>query len=217
MLDWIGAHAMPLRVAFSRVFGSKSKEFGSAALKVGGLCDATPGVQWHAGYDPDQDQQFAGVNLEGMQYDDWPIARLLGAEMKQPTLPRLAAGNPALHDVMLLMERDYWRVQSRPRIQERNIGPTPLRLGDLTPADWDACVREAYDCLDGKRKRQGRGRQTVTLVSGEQVEGEVSPHLMLRWHAAEPMEWEPFLRDVRQRLEPLHNWAHRLASKPIRF
>jgi hypothetical protein len=217
MVEWIGAQARPLRVAFSRVFGSKSKEFGSPSLRVAGLCDAKEGVQWHAGYDPDDDQQRAGVNLEGMQYDDWPIARLLAAELKEPGLPKVVMANPGVHDVVLLLEREFWRIQSRPRIVEGNIASTPLPLGELTPAVWQECVREAYDCLDPRRRRRGRATQVVTLSTGEQVEGEVSPHLMLRWRAEAPTEWEPFLRDARQRLEPLHDWARRRASRPIRF
>ena len=41
------------------------------------------GVQWHAGYD---EIAWIGVNLEGMLYDGWPIARLIKRELSNPLL-----------------------------------------------------------------------------------------------------------------------------------
>ncbi|MYA44598.1 MAG: hypothetical protein F4Z31_22965 [Gemmatimonadetes bacterium] len=51
-----------------------------------GLSDGNEGVQWNAGYRPGDGFVWLGLNLEGMQYDDWPVARLLEREIGRPLL-----------------------------------------------------------------------------------------------------------------------------------
>lgn len=217
MLEWMDGEGDRLRIAFTKVFGSKVRAFGSQALQRGGVTDGREGVQWQVGYDPRDGRQWVGVNLEGMQYDDWPITRLIQSELREISLPALVKSDPALADVQVLWRRDYWQANGRPGIQERNIAPTPSPLGDLTRDGWHEALTSARDCLDGGRKRLGRALQTVTLPDGKQVEGLVSPHLTFRHVAGERTEWEPFLRAARERMQPLYDWSRRRADKPIRF
>ena len=216
-LAWLGAEGEALRVAFSRVFGAKWRPFGSPSLKLGGLSDGREGVQWNVAYDPRDGARWVGVNLEGMAYDDWPIARLIESELKRPTLVGLVRSTAALRDVILVWHRDYWPAQSRVEIQEQEIAPTPIALGDLTEEMWRQSLDGAAACLDARRKRRGRAVQRVTLMSGRVVEGEVSPHLMFRWMGRAGSDWEAMMRETKGAMQPLHEWANRLASKPVRF
>ncbi len=217
MLEWLGPEADAMRVAFSRVFGSRLAPFGSPAAKVGGLSDDEEGVQWTAGYDPRDGRQWVGVNLEGMQYDDWPVARLIGRELREPRLFVLLREHPGLASVRLLWRRDYWQPMARPEIEEGFIGPTPIALGDLSPEGWRASLDEASGCLNARRRLRGRATQVVTLDGGEQVEGEVSPRLTFEYEAGGRMAWETLFAEARARMQPLHEWTVRRAREPARF
>jgi hypothetical protein len=199
------------------VFGSRWRAFGSSALHVGGVSDGRDGVQWTVAYDPRDGRQSVGINLEGMQYDDWPVARLIERERKELTLPALVKSNSGLRTIDVLWRRDYWQALSRPEIVERDIAPTPIPLGKLTPDTWHAALTEAFACLNGRRSHRGRAKQTVTLANGSQIEGDVSPHLTFTSSAPDRVEWEPFLREAKQQMLPLHDWTSRRAAKPIRF
>ena len=217
MLKWLGPEGDRLRIAFTKVFGSRYESFGSPSLQAGGLSDGKKGVQWHVGYDPRDETRFAGVNLEGMQYDGWPVARLIERELRDPTLIELVEGEEVLADVNLQWQRDFWQKQARPEIVERYISPTPLVLSKLTADGWREALTGAAACLDSKRRRRGRATQTVTLTSGEQVTGEVSPHLIFRLTSEGDGSWEEFFRDVRTRMQPLHAWAVRRSTDPVSF
>jgi hypothetical protein len=217
MLKWIGPEGDQLRIAFTKVFGSRYEPFGSPSLQLGGLSDGKKGVQWHVGYDPRDGTRFAGVNLEGMQYAGWPVARLIERELKAPTLIELVEDKEDLADVSLLWRRDYWQKQARPEILERYIGPTPLVLSELTDEGWREALTGAAACLNGNRRRPGRATQTVTLLSGEPVNGEVSPHLIFRLTSEGKGAWEEFFREVRTRMQSLHAWALRRSTDPVSF
>lgn len=217
MLDWLGSEGDAIRIAFTKVFSSRVRPFGSQALQIGGLSDGRKGVQWNVAYDPRDGRQWVGVNLDGMQYDDWPIARLIERDLKEPSLIRLVEKDEGLAPVFLLLRRDYWQASARPLIRERDISPTPIRLGDLTTGGWRSALEEALDCLDSRRKRRGRAVQKVTLSSGQSVEGEVSPHLTFRYYSPQRTEWELLFREGREIMEPLHDWAARRARQPVRF
>src|SRR5213082_3956494 len=85
-LEWIRHEGQELRDAFVGVFGGRYRPFGNRAHLRGGLSDGNDGVQWNAAYDRRTDERWLGVNLEGMQYQDWPIGRLIQRELRAPTL-----------------------------------------------------------------------------------------------------------------------------------
>jgi hypothetical protein len=216
-LAWLGAEKDQIRIAFTKVFGSRVRAFGHATTHIGGVSDGREGVQWKVAYDPRDGRQWVAVGLEGKEYDDWPISRLILKELREISLPGLIRKNPALGDVSLLWRRDYGQGVNRPIIQERDIAPTPINLADLTDAGWHEALSAARDCLNGQRKRLGRATQKVTLPNGETVEGKVSPHLTFRYIAPERTEWESFFREAKARMQPVYDWTVQRAGKPIRF
>ena len=217
MAEIAGLDDVQMRIAFTKVFGSKWREFGNAATGITGFSDAREGVQWQVGYDAQADVRWAGINLEGMQYDGWPITRLIEREVREISLPDTIRKNPQLNDVILIWHRDYWQATARPVIAEREIAPTPIALGDITREQWLASLLEARDCLDMKRRRLGRATQTVTLPNGDRIQGDVSPHLMFRYVDADAESWETLFRNARAALQPLYDWATRRAAKTVGF
>ena len=75
-----------LKTLFRDIFGCRGRDFGSPSRGVLGISDGNEGVQWNAGYYPRDGAVWLGVNLEGMKYDDWPVARLIEREISRPLL-----------------------------------------------------------------------------------------------------------------------------------
>ena len=207
MLEWLGREGEELHRAFRMVFG-EGFPFGSPSIRTGGLSDGCEGAQWNAGLDPRGDGKWAGVNLEGMKYDGWPVARLILRELESPTLPDLARGTGDADRIEVLWARDFWQATARPRILEAQIRPTPIPLSRLGAEAWRRALEGALACLDERRDYLGRATQQVTLESSRRrVEGPVSPHLTFTLPMEPPLPWEPFLRDAKRRLQPLHDWV----------
>jgi len=75
-----------LKTLFRDIFQCRGRDFGSPSRSVLGISDGNEGVQWNAGYYPRDGAVWLGVNLEGMKYDDWPVARLIEREVSRPLL-----------------------------------------------------------------------------------------------------------------------------------
>ena len=209
--------ADPIRLlveAFSeltRTMPADEVMFGSASLQLAGMCDGTRGVQWNAWLEWDSHRQmaFAGVNLEGIAYKGWPVARFIERELEQPRLleARDRVRDPARVEV--IWYRDAWQVQARPPIREKFMGGAPHLLHAVDAERWMSMLREAYGCLDASRGHRGRGRQLLTLASGQQRTFSVSPHFQLR-QAFWPRKpgtlagWRASLDDAMANLGPLH-------------
>lgn len=209
MLDWLGDEGKKLQAAFAAVLGDKPRPFGKQATQIGGFSDGNDGVQWNAGYDPRDRKQWLGVNLEGMKYDDWPIARLITRELQRPTLPRLVRDVGHTDPAVASWKRDYWQVAARPSIREGSIKPTPILLSRLTEEGWREALDEAFACLlDRRPQNWTRATQQVTLdVGGREVIGPVSPHLTLVFPAAVYTPWQEFLTQAKARMQPFYEWA----------
>jgi hypothetical protein len=208
MLDWLGDEGDALQSAFVSEFGGEPQPFGSASLKIGGVSDGARGVQWNLSFDPRDGQQRIAVNLEGVQYDNWPVTRLILHELQTPELLQLRYIDSVSTPVVVWWRRDHWQYASRPRILEQDIGPTPVRLGELSEELWRNALCGALGCLDADRSRRGRARQPVTLeASGRHVMGEVSPHLQILYDAPCPESWERFVSVGRAILQPIYTWA----------
>src|SRR5687767_6404401 len=125
-------------VALTRTIPAEEVMFGSASLRVAGICDGTRGVQWNTWIEWDDDKQmaYAGVNLEGIAYDGWPVARFIERELEAPRLLDVRAEVRDAHVVEVLWYRDAWQVQAHPPIREKLIGRSPRLLHALTPSDW---------------------------------------------------------------------------------
>lgn len=194
--------------------------FGSPSLQLAGMCDGTRGVQWTAWIEWDGGKQmaYAGVNLEGLVYDGWPIARLIERELERSWLLAARDGVMDATRVEVLWYRDAWQVQARPPIKEKLIGGSPRLLHGLTDDAWRGMLLEAYDCLDSSRDHRGRAQQIVTTASGEQRAFAVSPHLQIRqafWPRlpASVAGWRTSLDEAMTNLRPLHEVVGR-QSRP---
>ena len=120
-----------LRATFVEVFRPANPQpFGSPTL---GLSDGNSGVQWNAGIDPKSglkpEVAYVGVNLEGKEYDDWPIASLIKREHEDPKLVETIAKLQQSNEIWLMWSRDAWTVggSRTPAIKEKDIAPTPTR------------------------------------------------------------------------------------------
>lgn len=174
--------------AFATVFGIAGRPFGTPHGRSQGVSDNAEGVQWNAGVDREQGSSWLGVNLEGMAYDNWPIARLIEHELTRPRFPELCRGLPERASLVMSWTRDAWQAAARLPITEIQIGKTPITLDRLTEARWCEILREAYDCLDSSRGHRGRALQTVTLKAGP-AKKYVSPHLHIQrvlWSGRDP-------------------------------
>lgn len=208
MLGWLGSDGDRIAAAWRRVFGEDARPFGSATLGWGGLSDGNEGVQWNAGFDPRAGERWIGVNLEGMKYDGWPVARLITRELSRPLLHDHIERMRDTAGIRVIWTRDYWQATSRPRILEKYIEPTPILLDALTPGAWRQALSGARECLEFHGREVRRGTQLVTLAAtGRGVEGPVSPHLTFRLSADSITTWEEFFREGKARLQPLYEWT----------
>lgn len=201
--------------AFTGQFGRTFRSFGTPALGMLGINDAVAGVQWSCSRDLQTGQVRLSVNLEGMQYDGWPVARVIERELADPQLPALAASLKAA-EIVVSWARDCWQGASRLKIVEADIAPTPLSLDELTPDKWRAALEAAQQCLDPERQFRGRGRQVVTTIASRTTEAkDVSPHFTFTTLVTSPEpggNWDAALKDPVARLEPLHTWLTDRAS-----
>jgi len=208
MLDWLGPEGDELATAFDRVFRSKGTPFGSPALHWGGLHDGTEGVQWNVGMDPRRPERWVSVNLEGLRYDGWPLARLITREMRRPTLAALAASNPRLGAVRMSMNREFW--SGRNRVHLESIADLPM--ADITEPEWRRVLSEARACLASSSG--GRGRASYTPKNGGETSSlEVTPHLAFRFANPTVDDWVRFIRDGLDLLDPLFEWTTERAAK----
>lgn len=147
------------------------------------------------------------VNLEGKEYDDWPVARLIERELSHPLLLseyRHRVARP--EKVTVGLTRDAWQVSSRVPIKEADLAPTPVALNQLDGDGWALALRHARECLDAKRQHRGRRWVKVTLRrSGRIVERWVSPHLRFKTRLTATSPWS--LQRAKENLEALHDFA----------
>ena len=148
---------------FRDLFGCDGRRFGSLSLGLIGISDGLDGVQWNAAFFRSEQTATLGVNLEGMKYDEWPVARLIEREMSLPALLtkyRAKVARPEM--VTVCWHRDAWQASSRVRIKESPLPPTPITLDRLDGDGWARALRSARECLDPKRGY--RGRRWLDLV-----------------------------------------------------
>ncbi len=115
---------------FRDLFACEGRRFGSRSLGVLGISDGCEGVQWNVAYYERDETARLAVNLEGMLYDGWPVARLIEREISHPLLLTKYRGRvPRPEMVTVSWWRDAWQVSSRVRIKESRLAPTPICAG----------------------------------------------------------------------------------------
>lgn len=190
---------------FRDLFECDGRLFGNP---VAGISDGIEGVQWNAGYD---EIAWIGVNLEGMLYDGWPIARLIEREISDPLLlSRYRDRVPRPEAITVAWSRDAWQARSRPPIRNALIAPTPIALDRLDSDGWKHALLQARECLDPERGHRGRRRTKVTLVrSGRKVQLGVTPHFHFRTRFDESAPQS--MRRAKDNLEALHQFTRHQA------
>ncbi len=141
-------HDVVLKRLFRDIFGCRGRDFGNPSRGVLGISDGNDGVQCNVGYYPRDGAVWLSVNVEGMQYDDWPGARLIEREISRPLLLTRYRPQVARPDkVNVLWSRDAWQYSARRPIKEANIAP-PVALDGLDGQGWADPQRGARKCLD---------------------------------------------------------------------
>jgi hypothetical protein len=212
------APAEELIAAFVVSFGPTHKRFGSKSLGLLGVCDDADGPQWSVAMDLQSGRAWLAINLEGKQYDRWPIATFIKRELDQSQLPLIAQNLDSAGIARVAMWRDAWQgAGTRVRILERDIAPTPMALSLVTPESWRSCLQQGLECLDPNRGHRGRRRTHVTLATSRQrVLRDVSPHFnvsldLVRTSASD--NWQQAMSDARHCLEPVFDLVVK-QSKP---
>lgn len=195
---------------FASLLGIKGRPFGQLSEPVFGISDGHTGVQRNIAVFIKKGQVQIGVNLEGMKYSNWPIAKLLLAEKAKPSFESL---RPFQDQVLIRMTRDAWQCAARPEIEERYIGGSDdIPISEISRERWASMVDEALGCLDAENKYLGRGKQWVTrLKSKERCFMEVSPHLTFCTSIGK------YGQDIEAgvaRLEPFYDWVSKRSCHP---
>ena len=211
-----------LRQEFSRRFVVKEpRSYGRDRGPHQGYSDNALGVQWNTGLDRQRGAWTLGVNLEGMKYDGWPIARFIEAERARPELQALIEQLSRPGEIEIWLEREAWQVSARPPIAEYYIGPErpPVYLAALTTGMWLDMLAEAYNCLDPSRGHRGRARQMVTLSKAGSKEMDVAPHLQFKlvfWRGPtfSPSKMGGVLMTAREVLLPIYEFVRSKSAPP---
>lgn len=202
--------------AFTNVLNIKGRPFGQLNRPYFGMSDGNEGVQWNIVVFTDTGKSALGVNLEGMQYTNWPIASFLLSEMRNPELGALKTKLSEPERVFIRMTRDAWQVTSRPLIVEEYIGGKEYSLAEVNEEQWQSILNEAVGCLDESRGYRGRSSQEVTLAK-PQKNGEqkrvlpVSPHLNVWTAISLEGDITENVNAGMTLLAPVYEWISRLS------
>jgi hypothetical protein len=197
---------------FKKVFNILNpKPFGSRSIGVKGICDGNFGVQWNTWVDIKNEYVMIGVNLEGLQYYEWPISKFILRELEEPFFLELARKVQNPREVEVTWQRDAWQINSRPPIKERKI--LQKNLNDVTTFEWKQALEQALSCLNKERGYRGRALQEITTLPNEvRVVKQVSPHLYFSkklWanEFISVTEKEKKMRKNREILLPLYDFV----------
>ena len=141
-----------LKSLFRDIFQCRGRDFGSPSRGVLGISDGNEGVQWNAGYYPRDGAVWLGVNLEGMKYDDWPVARLVERKISLPLLLTRYRPQVARPDKVEMDVSPHLKFRS-PLV---GITSRAMREGraDLK-ALYEFVVRKSFERRDDSRFRVG--------------------------------------------------------------
>ena len=208
--------------AFCTELGVMGKSFGSSSTGYRGISDGKEGVQWNIWKNKDSEKIWLGVNLEGMKYDNWPIADFIGNELWETALIKIARKIKEPSKIIVGLHRDAWQITSRPPIKESIIGgDRELPLIDLTKIRWKNMLTEALCCLDKEKNYRGRAWQKVILLkSGKVKEMQVSPHLNIHTQIGENKSVSNvkiLIKNSFDRLRPIYTFVNASVSTRAEF
>ena len=196
---------------FASLLNVKGRPFGQLNKPYFGMSDGNDGVQWNIAISKDTGIIRLGVNLEGMKYKDWPIAKFILSEIDNPRLFEIASKVSAPGNKFIHFSRDAWQAAARLSIVEEYLGGREISFTEIDKQQWLKTLIEARGCLNENNNYHGRAKQSVTLTNkpsnGEQVRiVDVSPHLKV---------WSPLmingnvkdnLKIKMAELQPIYDW-----------
>lgn len=159
---------------FNSILKIKGRKFGQSGKEYYGLSDDAEGVQWNIAINKENQNTRLGVNLEGMKYKNWPIAKFIENEKNEMGLCN-PDKYPQADKIIIGLYRDAWQCASRPDIDEYRI-QKEIPLSQLNKNIYNSMLNEARSCLDVSKNYMARAKQYVTK-NNKLVEMEVSPHL----------------------------------------
>lgn len=213
--------AEELYQVFRDRLGIEGKLFGQAGKGVVGISDGNKGIQWNLAIYQDSSDVALGVNLEGITYDDWPIAQFISSELTKPTIELLQAMEFNADEIIIGFYRDAWQRATRPKIVEHQLKNSETPLSDWNKNLWKETLIEAQACLCMNNSHRGRGEQEVSIIrKGGKLERKlmpISPHLNIRTTAFNLAD-EGFqnvqfkLESAFQRLADIYSWVAQRSS-----
>lgn len=175
----ISNHNDQILNVFNSILKINGRQFGQNGKEYYGLSDDAKGVQWNIAISKENKNTRLGVNLEGMKYKDWPIAKFIENEKNKMSLCNTGELSQA-DKIIVGFYRDAWQCASRPDIDEYHIQKeTPL--SQLNEDIYNSMLNEAYDCLNSNKNHRGRAKQYVTTTKNKKLM-EVSPHLNIHMY-----------------------------------
>jgi hypothetical protein len=210
-----------LRATFKRAFG-RAKPFTSFELRVLGVSDGVPGVQWNAWHNIDSRHAFLGVNLEGTSSPGWPLPTFLTQELVRPLLFCVIDKHENPESVEVRLWRDVWIAGVKHRSVGDELRPTPVLLSRLTGGGWQRALRAAFKCTDTTNAGHGFGRADIVLLSsgGKRSQAMVSPHLQFKtllWES-EPesvVARAKLMNQAIRRLRPVYGFVRRRSRRRL--
>jgi len=129
----------------------KGKKIGSYSTDYWGMHDGNEGVQWNI-WENKKSEIWLGVNLEGKEYNNWPIADFIINELREGKLISLARGIDYSSMIWVGMHRDAWGKNGiRELIEERKIGQLKVgSIADISVFELRSGKFEFYDSYDNK-------------------------------------------------------------------
>lgn len=201
--------------SFCEILGVKGRAFGQLNKPLFGMSDGNEGVQWNVSVYAQNNNIRIGVNLEGIKYKDWPIAKLIKSELSSPGLLSVIKELDAAGEIFMTFYRDAWQAASRPEIREKHIGGREFSLDKLTRGEWECILNEALNCLDKERGYQRRNTQDVTLVKKDGSHlvrsMQVSPHLTIWSPLVINDNVEASIRNKFNQLSHIYRWMMQLS------
>ena len=198
--------------SFNSILGIKGRPFGQLNKPFFGMSDGNEGVQWNIVINTDPQEILVGVNLEGMEYSNWPITNFILTELATPGINELKSKLQHPEIIFIKFMRDAWQVQSRPHIIEEYINGKETPMSEMGSELWTSTLAEALACLNENKQYRGRGKQEVTLANppknGEITQTMwVTPHL----HISTPIDTSNnvigSLEAGISRLKPVYEWV----------
>jgi len=204
---------------FTSLLNIKGRTFGQLNRPVFGMSDGNEGVQWNIAVWTNKNKQNIqlGINLEGMKYNNWPIANFILSELEQSTIQKIKSTLKQPENIHIRFLRDAWQATSRPNIVEKYLGGQEWSFAETDSNRWRSILTEALDCLNKQKNYRGRAKQLVTYENkpknGERIRNlPVTPHLLI-WTAINLSgDITQNLNSGITQLKPVHEWVARVSQ-----